>query len=1143
MITLFNEEVNATSTNSVHNTLYVESFEEVFFGVYEFELNGSAVIAEEVAKYEGEPVVTIPVVDNGNKYEAPFILRKGLHKVEFNTANTVFVEKVIEEPDLNTVMETVKQSVGDNNNVNITYNVDKDDIIKELKESLEADRVSIIESLRDENSNTLAQIENIRDSIFIEFTTNSDNYREKESKDLKQYIENKLNDICHENNILVESSLQGDAKFASERDINRALSRVGSVKKELEDSKREITKTIALAEERIKKHYAVKIREVEEAAVNNIRKEEILKVVTDSKAKILAELNNSHGLKKQLRFIAEEASNGLYDPVSSKRFQETVKRDLAKNFSAEMQQIKRMVASYGGGGGTNAVQYARGGVMNGNLNVEGTILSGGTDISSLFGSGGGGGGSNLEILDEGSSLTSTASAINFVGAGVTATNVGAVQTVTINTVGGGGGSDVTALSANWEGTYTTVATSSANWEGTSTTVAANSAAWAIGSGGTVTAVTGGDGIDSSGGTTPELTVDATVVRTSGDQTIGGTKTFTGSTTIQGNLSVQGDLTSIDTIVSVTSALSVTNHGTGPAIYAEQTGVGQPIAKFVDTEGGVIVFDDGGKLGIGTTAPAQSLDVIGKIAVCGVTAVYIPHLSANYTGSSFYGDGGSLMSGFLSYHSINNTGVGVGALYNNLQGANNTAVGTDALASNTYGYHNAATGYAALSANTLGCYNTADGSYTLGSNTTGLRNTATGYAALSTNTTGCNNTALGEKALTRNLNGHNNTAIGNCALFCNFSGDYNIGIGGSALRTNTADCNIGIGINALGTTTGGGCNIAIGHCALLINTGCRNTAVGTAALSNNQGFNNTAIGEGALGNKAVGNWNVAAGWYAGAYLADGTTANTTSHNSIYIGADTRASAGAASNETVIGNCAVGYGTNTVTIGSSAVTTTVLQGNVGIGTADAPVFAPAEALTVSGNISASGTVRSTNIDTLTNNVSALYSYLVQNFESNTITVATSISDFVTSYSKAGIVTGDVVTISATNQVYILGDSDGNDLSDWLEVNLKPNLLFYKQGLVDYSVVDTLPLSSVNSTKYIVEVQDKSDGAIFYGEINVVSDGSIAVATEYALNHTTIFPFVEFGAEVVSGTHIQLSAVALEGTDMSDFVFKGNRSNLFG
>ena len=65
----------------------------------------------------------------------------------------------------------------------------------------------------------------------------------------------------------------------------------------------------------------------------------------------------------------------------------------------------------------------------------------------------------------------------------------------------------------------------------------------------------------------------------------------------------------------------------------------------------------------------------------------------------------------------------------------------------------------------------------------------------------------------------------------------------------------------------------------------------------------------------------------------------------------------------------------------------------------------------------------------------------------------------------------------------------------------------------------------------------------DAKAVSDGTIAVATEYALNHTTIFPFVEFGAEVVNSTHIQLSAIALEGKDMSNFVFKGNRSNLFG
>jgi len=43
----------------------------------------------------------------------------------------------------------------------------------------------------------------------------------------------------------------------------------------------------------------------------------------------------------------------------------------------------------GSGGGTNAVQYAEGGTMRGDLNITGKYLSGGVDISTLFGSGGG----------------------------------------------------------------------------------------------------------------------------------------------------------------------------------------------------------------------------------------------------------------------------------------------------------------------------------------------------------------------------------------------------------------------------------------------------------------------------------------------------------------------------------------------------------------------------------------------------------------------------------------------------------------------------------------------------------------------------------------------------------------------------------
>ena len=228
----------------------------------------------------------------------------------------------------------------------------------------------------------------------------------------------------------------------------------------------------------------------------------------------------------------------------------------------------------------------------------------------------------------------------------------------------------------------------------------------------------------------------------------------------------------------------------------------------------------------------------------------------------------------------------------------------------------------------------------------------------------------------------------------------------------------------------------------------------------------------------------------------------------------------------------------------------NGYVGIGT-----FDPAEKLTVSGNISgngqvtvtgnisADGNVFSTNVNRISDKVDGLYSYLIQNFDSNTVTTATNITDFVNNFSKAGITTGDVITLSATNQAYLLGNSDGSSVNHWYEVNLKPNYIFYKTNLVPYSILDTIPLSGANSAKYIMQVEDISDNAIFYGEINVISDGTIAVASEYGLNHTTVFPFVEFGASVVNGTHIALSAIPLDGRTMNSFIFKSNRANLFG
>ena len=108
---------------------------------------------------------------------------------------------------------------------------------------------------------------------------------------------------------------------------------------------------------------------------------------------------------------------------------------------------------------------------------------------------------------------------------------------------------------------------------------------------------------------------------------GSNITIAGGTTITGNLSVTGDLTCIDTLLQTTSAVCIVNAGTGPALYAEQTGVSQPIAQFIDTEGGQVIIGDGGNVGIGTigNVPGEKLTVSGNLSANGSL-----HIDGNVT---------------------------------------------------------------------------------------------------------------------------------------------------------------------------------------------------------------------------------------------------------------------------------------------------------------------------------------------------------------------------------------------------------------------------------------------------------------------------------------------------------------------------------
>ena len=342
----------------------------------------------------------------------------------------------------------------------------------------------------------------------------------------------------------------------------------------------------------------------------------------------------------------------------------------------------------------------------------------------------------------------------------------------------------------------------------------------------------------------------------------------------------------------------------------------------------------GNVGIGTTAPANTLDIGNGGGIHITAGTPVSTTAALYNvGGSLYWNGSALASGlsgsgttnymtkFTGTSSIGNsivfdngTNVGIGttapAYKLDVNGDANIAdigalrigttqvlsKGAGQLAGNLFvgnggvsvshttgetGYYNTATGINSLNLNTTGYKNSAVGYNALGSDTSGTENSAMGFSTLASNTTGSNNTAMGNQALYSNVDGLSNSAFGNTALYSNTNGWQNIAVGSSALYANT--------------------------------TGFFNTAVGYFALSKN----------------TSGSSNVALGRFAGSYVS-GSLDNITGSYSLFIGDSAKALSDGQTNQIVIGYDATGIGSDSVVLGNDNILTTALKGKIGIGT---------------------------------------------------------------------------------------------------------------------------------------------------------------------------------------------------------------------
>jgi hypothetical protein len=337
------------------------------------------------------------------------------------------------------------------------------------------------------------------------------------------------------------------------------------------------------------------------------------------------------------------------------------------------------------------------------------------------------------------------------------------------------------------------------------------------------------------------------------------------------------------------------------------------SSIVDSASSVaMTINPTGNVGIGTTNPAQKLDVNGAILsatslyknIAGTNVLNVAADDQQYGGSST--DGGIFVYGnnklFLSTNSTRRLTVdgsgNVGISYTS-PAARLAVNGRTLINTNTDNGVDALQVSGSAIASTLK-FNTSGQTVSISSYYNGGAglNVYIGGGGLNGTSTAGYNTALGVGSLQSITSGSINTAIGYNALNLCTSGEFNNAIGSGSLERTTS--------------------------------GYQNNAMGYGSLSfNTTGYFNVAVGSDALVMNTTGYKQIAIGQEAGRYISGGGN-NQTSNTSIYIGTDTRASANGNSNEIVIGDATIGQGSNTVTLGNSSITKTFLRGNTMVNT---------------------------------------------------------------------------------------------------------------------------------------------------------------------------------------------------------------------
>jgi len=217
---LFSEKVTPTFTSSNQNILIIKDYTEIFFDVFELEINGNKYIAEKVSEYKGNPVVNIPIVIEGKELEAPFVIQRGRFEVIFNEFNSTFIGTTSKPKE---VLEEFKNEAEEVEEIIFEK---KESILKEIKQARKL-AGEFAESVKQQNLREVKEAkyqerevffkskEKFKKDLLDEFLQLTENtrdelftYTEQESEKAYDFIVESINSLSDKLTQDLESTIQ-----------------------------------------------------------------------------------------------------------------------------------------------------------------------------------------------------------------------------------------------------------------------------------------------------------------------------------------------------------------------------------------------------------------------------------------------------------------------------------------------------------------------------------------------------------------------------------------------------------------------------------------------------------------------------------------------------------------------------------------------------------------------------------------------------------------------------------------------------------------------------------------------------------------------------------------------------------------------